>query len=225
MNKKIVFLLISITFGWTGTTHAGLTGFTDRTAFEVAIGGSNGSEDFSSFLTDADFTVSSVAANNMTISGDSSVDAPITNKIDASPLEVSGIYSNGTSYLFGQLFLLEQIRIDFIRGVTAWGGDFNGAANANAGNNTSIQVFSSTDLLLGSLQLIDAGGDAGFTSFNGFNLNAGEVASYIILQNSNPNDNDAFGLDDIAFKVPAPATLALFGIGLAGLGWSRRKKA
>lgn len=29
----------------------------------------------------------------------------------------------------------------------------------------------------------------------------------------------------VSSTVPAPATLALFGLGLAGLGWSRRKKA
>lgn len=30
---------------------------------------------------------------------------------------------------------------------------------------------------------------------------------------------------DVTESVPAPATLALFGLGLAGLGWSRRKRA
>jgi PEP-CTERM motif-containing protein len=34
-----------------------------------------------------------------------------------------------------------------------------------------------------------------------------------------------FGVDAVDSAVPAPATLALFGLGLAGLGWSRRKKA
>lgn len=45
-----------------------------------------------------------------------------------------------------------------------------------------------------------------------------------------PNDvgfipNDIVVRGSIANQVPAPATLALFGLGLVGLGWSRRKKA
>lgn len=46
-----------------------------------------------------------------------------------------------------------------------------------------------------------------------------------------PNDGWAFAFDDLTFDttatgdVPAPLTLALFGLGLAGLGWSSRKKA
>jgi len=35
----------------------------------------------------------------------------------------------------------------------------------------------------------------------------------------------ADGLRILPLSVPTPATLALFGIGLAGIGWSRRKKA
>jgi hypothetical protein len=37
--------------------------------------------------------------------------------------------------------------------------------------------------------------------------------------------SDGAFLTPVHESVPAPATLALFGLGLAGLGWSRRKKA
>ena len=35
----------------------------------------------------------------------------------------------------------------------------------------------------------------------------------------------AYTIDTVQFQVPEPTTLAIFGLGLAGLGFARRKKA
>ena len=52
------------------------------------------------------------------------------------------------------------------------------------------------------------------TSFNSLNLTALNAAGAPTL----------IALDNLAVTVPEPATIALFGIGLAGLGFSRRRK-
>jgi hypothetical protein len=69
--------------------------------------------------------------------------------------------------------------------------------------------------------------DSQLESFMGWN----DLSSVVFTGVGGPTNGYSFGLDDINVTlsggnpVPAPATLALFGLGLAGLGWSRRKKA
>ena len=43
--------------------------------------------------------------------------------------------------------------------------------------------------------------------------------------NSNHHLDNIYFIGNSTTPMPTPATLALFGLGLAGLGWSRRKKA
>jgi hypothetical protein len=75
-------------------------------------------------------------------------------------------------------------------------------------------------------------------SFLGLVANAGERIARVRITTGTaalgPTDNPAQGVDMVAMDdfiyaeprqaIPEPATLALLGIGLAGLGFSRRKQ-
>ena len=76
----------------------------------------------------------------------------------------------------------------------------NGAFSFNASGSTDGNVTLQVDLFSG-----------GYAAFDNFKITASDEAGE--------------GITGDPVSVPTPATLALFGLGLAGLGWSRRKRA
>ncbi|OAN11467.1 hypothetical protein A3K86_21250 [Photobacterium jeanii] len=65
---------------------------------------------------------------------------------------------------------------------------------------------------------------ANFTGqFFGFTSDM-EISSVVLRSGSQPGIAETYNADNFVYKVPEPASLALLGIGLAGLGFSRRKK-
>jgi PEP-CTERM motif len=94
------------------------------------------------------------------------------------------------------------------------------------GLSATVEVFDSAGGSLDSATFPTANQRV-FTSFIGFS-DLGEIGSVRITP-LRYGSNVGFALiDNFRFenadKVPAPATLAIFSLGLAGLGWSRNKK-
>ncbi len=214
-SMKRLTAIIVASFLFTQTANAAFITYTSESAWDTAVGAST-TENFNSITVDTPFHTSPVNVGNMTFSGFTPSN-PTFNEIATTDPHFGFTTTHvrlATSSVAG-----DQSRIDFVTGVSAWGGDI---ANLEPSRASSFTVFDAGDNALGIFNSYTAG-----TGFHGFELTAGEVASYIVFNSATVDE--FFGLDDAKFvtseaAVSEPGTLLIFGLGLVGLGYARRHK-
>lgn len=101
--------------------------------------------------------------------------------------------------------------------------------------NSPFQASGSTSFSASTGSTSISNSVVGPVSFGSLFLGVTEVSFFAIREpgNEEPTGGSNVTIDDVVFEindsvstpVPSPATLTLFGLGLAGLGWSRRRKA
>jgi hypothetical protein len=216
--KSITWIVVSLTFAsWTGSANASviffnndLTGFnaastTSLTNFEGFVA-SGSNQSAVSFTIDGN-TYSNTSGQNMAICG--------ANSCLGSPFDSSVILAN---------FSNGGVRIDLAGGISAVGGLF-GDINGPVGTGL-ISIFDGSGLI--DSQVINYGDMGAGLPKTFFGWTSTDTIftrlEFSIAENGlwSTVDNVQYGS---ASAIPAPATLALMGLGLAGLGWSKRKKA
>lgn len=182
--------------------------FSDRVTFDATTGGALNFEGFEGAWTDssgvavfADFSVSETGGNNSLYGGTEAGGAGFSTTEGTNSLWYDDNGSSIGSFSFGTA-------------VTAFGLDIS-IYNFSGGGSATVTIGGGS--LSDSILLNDKS-----PQFWGV-IDAGGINSVNFARSG----SNGIGFDAVSYgnAVPTPATLALMGLGLAGLGWKRRKQA
>ena len=209
MSKKVILSSLALCLGMAASSaSATLIAYTDRSLWEAAVGGTFIEEDFSG-VANAVYEFSPVDVGDFTVSVAGDTFGSTWHNISSTGSGGSSLNSvNGTQQLNLATGDRGGTTLEFDFEIYAFGADW-----AYPSNDTRVTSF-----LIGGIQL-----DIPFLTggFYGFVSDIALTTNFLTLT---AGPADGFGMDNLVYsQVPEPFTLALFGLGLAGIGFSRRK--
>lgn len=215
MIKSLVASLVGITvFAMTASAHA-FQIFTDRTSWEAAVAASP----LGGLVIDDPFDNDITGADSITFdSGVISTGTPAT-ATDLNEVGFPGAYLGAVRGSSPDAGTYDTIAWDFPMPIFAFGADWTSTASLN-GLTVTGDFDGAGDATVSFFSELGGEGD-------GFLGVVGDAAFSTIIfagEDLNPDFREVFAADNLSFaKVPEPAGIALFGLGLAGVAWYRRR--